>query len=186
MAFQPPTKCLLLRLAPLCLLVGAEVAQAQPPAVDDVHVFLSSNSTFELAEPIWVIVYFDRSVAVSGVPLLALTIGTQTRHAAFVGMALSPRPALLFRYTVGPSDYDADGISIDADALSGGAIRAPDGTNALLGLGSHAIADDPFRTVDGRRETAPSVSGIHVSPPRRGANWRTRFRFGCGSIARSQ
>ena len=165
MAIHSPAKCLLTRLAPLCLLVGAEVAQAQPPAVDDVHVFLSSNNTFELAEPIWVIVYFDRTVTVSGAPLLALAIGTQTRHAAFVGMALTSRPALLFRYTVVPSDYDADGISIGADALSGGAIRAPDGTNAMLDLGSHAIADDPFRTVDGRRETAPEVSGLHISPP---------------------
>ena len=162
-----PCKVLLTALLPLGLLFGNEAADAQPPSVNDVHVFLSPDGVFELAEPIWVIVYFDRPVTVTGVPLLALTIGTQTRHASFVGMALTSEAALIFRYTVAASDYDGDGISIGADALTlnGGTIRSLDGTNALLGLGRHAISDPPLRTVDGRIESAPRVAGILVEGP---------------------
>ena len=167
MGLRSPTKVLLTGLLSLGLLLGAEAANAQPPSVNDVHVFLSPDDVFELAEPIWIIVYFDRAVAVNGVPLLALTIGAQTRHASFVGMALTSEAALVFRYTVAPSDYDADGVSIGADALTlnGGAIRSLDGTSALLGLGSHALSDPPFRTVDGRIESAPRVAGILVEAP---------------------
>ena len=167
MGLRSPTKVLLTGLLSLGLLFGAEAANAQPPAVNDVHIFLSPDDVFELAEPIWIIVYFDRAVAVNGVPLLALTIGTQTRHASFVGMALMSEAALIFRYTVAPSDLDTDGVSIGADALTlnGGTIKSLDGANALLGLGSHALSDPPFRTVDGRIESAPTVAGILVEGP---------------------
>ena len=178
MAFRSLAKLLPTRLLALCLLVGAEVVQAQPPAVDGVHIFLSPTWTFELAEPIWVIVYFDGEVTVSGQPQLALTIGAQTRPAPFVGMALTSRPAMLFRYTVAPSDLDTNGIDINADALTrnGGTIQSPDGTNALLDLGSHAISNAPLRTVDGRIETAPAVYAVHVSPPSSGGT------FGRGDV----
>ena len=162
-----PCKVLLTALLPLGLLFDTEVANAQPPSVNDVHVFLSPDNVFELAEPIWTIVYFDRAVVVNGVPLLALTIGTQTRHASFVGMALMSEAALVFRYTVAPSDLARTAFSIGADALTlnGGTIKSLDGANALLDLGSHALSDPPFRTVDGRIESAPTVAGILVEGP---------------------
>ena len=167
LGLRSPAKVLLTGLLPLGLLFGNEAANAQPPFVNDVHVFLSPDGVFELAEPIWVIVYFDRALAVTGVPLLALTIGTQRRHASFVGMALASEAALIFRYTVAPSDYDADGVSIGADALTlnGGTIKSLDGASALLDLGSHTLSDTPFRTVDGRIESAPTVAGLLVEGP---------------------
>ena len=105
MTFRSPITFLLTGVLSLCLLFGAEVAHAQPASVADVHVFLSPNSsnTFELAEPTWAILYFDRAVAVTGVPQLEITIGTRRRPAPFVGMALTSRPALLFRYTMAAS-----------------------------------------------------------------------------------
>lgn len=162
------TKFLTTSLLPLSLLVGAQDAHAQPPTVTGVFVPSPSNGfTFELAEAIDVRVYFDRAVAITGVPLLALTIGTQTRYAAFLDTPAGPDTSVYFRYTVASSDYDANGVGIAEDALTvdNGTITALDGTAALLDLGSHAISDYPFRQVDGRRETEPEVGGVTISPP---------------------
>ena len=92
-------------------------------------------------------VHFDRAVDVSGVPQLALTIGTVTGRASNVehlenGTGGLNKPSLYFRYVVQPSDHDPDGISIGADALSlnGGTITTQGGTtNAELEIGAAAI-----------------------------------------------
>ena len=92
-------------------------------------------------------VHFDRAVDVSGVPQLALTIGTVTGRASNVehlenGTGGLNKPSLYFRYVVRPSDHDPDGIGIGADALSlnGGTITTQGGTtNAELEIGAAAI-----------------------------------------------
>ena len=68
---------------------------------------------------IYVLVSLTESVQVShGADLtLAIEIGSTIRHARLV----MPGEVLDFRYTVQPGDYDPDGISIRADALT---IRA--------------------------------------------------------------
>ena len=171
MTMRSPGKYLLTRLLPLGLLLGAELARGQPPAVTGAGVFASPNTVFELAEPIWAVVYFDAEVTVTGVPQLALTIGAQTRQASFAGFYTrrSP-PGLLFRYPVGPTDYDANGISIGVDALTlnGGTIRSSDGTDALLSVGRHAFANHSGRNVDGSRETTPVANGLLIDPPTSG------------------
>lgn len=162
------TKFLMTSVLPLGLLLGAEDAHSQPPTVTGVSVRPPSNGfAFELAEAINVIVDFDRAVAITGVPRLALAIDTQTRHAAFIDTPAGRETSVYFRYTVASSDYDANGVSIAADALmqSGGTITALDGTAALLDLGSHAISDQAFRQVDGGRETPPAVGGVTILPP---------------------
>ena len=162
------TKFLTTSLLGLCLLFGAQDAHSQPPTVTDVSIPEPSNGfAFELAEAINVIVDFDRAVAITGVPQLALTIDAQTRYAAFIDTPAGPEDSVYFRYTVVPSDYDADGLGIAADALTlgGGTITALDGTAALLDLGSHAMSDYLYRQVDGRRETTPVVGGVTISPP---------------------
>ena len=82
---------------------------------------------------------FDRAVRATGSPRVALTVGTQTRHATYSSWG-------------GQRDRDQDGISIAANALSlnGGTIRATDGTpDADLTHG--AAPADPNRKVDGSR-----------------------------------
>ncbi len=116
------------------------------------------GDTYELGETIEVEVEFDRAVTASGEPQVALTIGAETRHAAFGGWG---RETLYFDYTVQAGDRDVDGISIPANALvlRGGTIKAADGrTDADL---THpAIADDGSRKVNASLVSPPAVSHL--------------------------
>ena len=148
------------------------------PTVSDVTISRpASGDTFELAENIVVAVTFDREVALTGRLQLALTIGADTRHATanFPTSPTSWGHPIRFYYTVQPSDRDADGVSIGADALtlgSNGTIREVDSTtDAALGLGGHAISNSAGHKVDGSRETAPTVTRVSISnwpPPSNG------------------
>ncbi len=123
-------------------------------------------STYGLSEQIEVEVTFNRNVTVTGAPQLALTIGSQTRQAAYVSVAAGKQ--LTFRYEVVAGDADGNGLSIGASALglNGGAIAdARDGTTAAsLGLGSHAISNDAAHRVDGA-QGPPGVSGVSIASP---------------------
>ena len=120
-------------------------------------------------------VAFDQDFAVngSGWPSLALTIGGRTRQAAYsgylsrvfaMGRGRSASQVLGFHYTLQPSDFDGDGLSIAAGALTlpaGTTLRDAEGETALLGLGSHAITDDPdYRVAD----TAPAFGTPTIQP----------------------
>ena len=135
------------------------------------HISFDSSSsrgdTYELGETVEVVVDFGGAVKATGDPRLALTIGTETRHATWFGWGNS---TLYFRYTVQEGDRDEDGISIPANALSlnGGAITAADGiTDADL---THAaVAAERGSKVDGSRITPPVVIDVHfISLPARG------------------
>ena len=138
------------------------------PTVSDVAIDNPlSGDTFELSENIVVEVSFDRTVAVTGRVQLALTIGSTTRQLSrnYYGNRLQQ---LSFSYRVQPSDRDADGVSIGADALTldGGTIRNVGGTtDAALDLGGHAISNSAGHKVDGSRETAPAVIRVSIWPP---------------------
>ena len=80
---------------------AATVAQAESasPAVSSI-AFMSSparGDTYELGEAIEIAVEFDRAVTATGRPQMALTIGTQTRHATFSQL---DSQSLYFAYTV--------------------------------------------------------------------------------------
>ncbi len=132
----------------------------------------ASDSTYELGEQIDLLVDFDRGISVTGAPQLALTIGSRTQQASANGWSSSGR--LWFRYFVQASDMDSDGISVGASALSlnGGtiALLGSSATNANLGLGEHAVANDAVHKVNGSLATAPSVSGVFVRGPYGGAD----------------
>ena len=119
------------------------------------------GDTYELGETIEVEVEFDRAVTATGEPQVALTIGAETRHAAFGGWG---RETLYFDYTVQAGDRDVDGISVPANALvlRGGTIKAADGrTDADL---THpAIGDDGSRKVNSSLVSPPAVSRISFS-----------------------
>ena len=119
---------------------GVETA----PAVSGVSVASSpgASGAYGPGSAIVVHVAFDRAVAVTGEPQLALTIGQERRRAAYASG--SGTAVLVFRYTVQARDLDSDGFSVPADALelNGGQIVIAGGSaRAELGLGSHAMSD---------------------------------------------
>ena len=123
----------------------------------------ASGNTYGAAETIAVEVGFQIPVRVTGTPQLALTVGTGTRQADYASG--SGTQVLTFRYTVQAADADTDGISIGASALAlnSGTIRSLTGTNATLGLGSHAIANAANHKVDGSSATAPTVNSLTIA-----------------------
>ena len=151
--------------APVVADAGRKVngSLASPPAVTDIQ-FLSlpkgyaggEDITFARGEDIQLGIVFDRVVTVTGSPLVALTIGTQTRHAEHIPWWEDDN-LIFFNYNVQADDRDEDGISIPANAviLNGGTITAMDGTtDADL---THAPVGPHRRKVDG---------GSAVPPPR--------------------
>ena len=142
-----------------------------PPGVREIY-FVSSparGDTYELGETIEVMVEFDRVVRVTGSPRVALTIGAQTRHAAYSEWWGDDRHAH-FSYTVQEDDRDERGIRIPANALmlNGGTITAVAGTTDA-DLTHPAVAGAPVLKVNGSLVSAPAVSAIyldnHVPPP---------------------
>lgn len=78
-------------------------------------------------------VTFDEPVVVTGSPRLVLDIGGTPRYATYLSGSLTP--VLRFRYTVGATDNDADGIALNANIdLNSGSIRDPNNHNASLTL----------------------------------------------------
>ena len=143
-----------------------------PPGVIGVAIGSPEvDDTFERGEPIEVTVTFNKPVAVTGSPQLALRIGTNTRQAAYVS-GTSTSTALRFRYTVVQADVDADGLSIGTNALTlnGGTIRRAGSTtvNAVLGLGFRAITDSANHKVAGGTFTTPAPIGLRITSTPKG------------------
>ena len=145
---------------------------ATPPTVKGISFFSSParGNTYGLGETIEVVVEFDRAVTVTGSPQVALTIGTQTRPAAYSISWRGDRYAH-FSYAVQEGDRDGDGISIAANALglNGGAIKQGGAGTADADLTHDAVPADPAHKVNGSLVTRPTVSAIyldnHVPPP---------------------
>ena len=114
-------------------------------------------------------VHFNRGVAVTGSPRLALTIGAATRQAAYYATDASGG-RVFFQYEVQATDRDDDGLSIGADALTlnGGAIRDMNGRDVELDLGSHAVNNDPGSKVNGAATPAAAVEHVGLGSPQRG------------------
>ena len=119
------------------------------------------ESTYRLDEEILVHVRFSDPVTVTGTPQLGLTIGAQTRQAAYHAdesegademFGLSAGSILGFTYTVQASDLAPNGIGIVANALSlnGGTISRVSDSTTAASLTHTAVATDATRKVDGR------------------------------------
>ncbi len=136
-----------------------------PPGVTSLSIGSPTvGDVFERGETIEVSLVFNRSVDVTGVPRLALTVGSATRQASYASG--SGTDTLVFRYVVATGDADADGISIAASALalSGGTIKVAGGTlDATLGLGSSVVTNSPGHKVAGGTFTTPAVSAVTIS-----------------------
>ena len=160
-----------------CLLALAATATAAyaedaAPAIAAVtfHASPARGGTYERGERVQVEVRFDRAVNATGSPRVALTVGTQTRHATYSGWG---GQSLYFDYTVQEQDRDEDGISIAANALSlgGGTIRAADGT-ADADLTHGGVAGGSGHKVNGSRASPPVVTSIGFFGPARGDTYQ--------------
>ena len=154
----------------LAFIAAATVVHAQSaaPAVSSIsfHGSPARGETYELGEAVEVEVKFDRAVSPTGLPHVALTIGTQTRQATLVRWS---GRSLYFAYTVQERDRDEDGITIAANALvlNGGTIRAADGTTDA-DLAHEAFSTERGRKVNGSLITRPAVKRIFFHSPARG------------------
>ena len=111
------------------------------------------DAIYALGDEIAATVRFDKSVTVTGTPQLGLTVGSgpprQMRHRGGGGEVLT------FAYTVAEDDSDTDGVSIEADSLSG-TIRDSANEDAML---THvAVEDDAGHKVDGVKPVFESAS----------------------------
>ena len=125
---------------------GSTEPTTTAPTVGSVGFFGNPyrGDTCDVGERISIAVSFDNPVSVTGMPQVALTIGTRRRCATFYYAPADGRHTY-FRYWVQPGDVDMDGgvIGVNALTLNGGSIvAAADGTtNAVLthgGCGRHA------------------------------------------------
>ena len=142
----------------------AAAAFAEPvresPTVSSIAIVSSParGDTYELGERIEVAVEFNIAVTATGRPQMALTIGTETRHATF---SRSDGESLFLAYDVHEEDRDEDGISIAANALilDGGTITADDGA-VNADLAHKAASADGGSKVNGSLFSPPSVRSI--------------------------
>ena len=145
---------------------GSDVTPPQVRAIRFGYSPPARGDTYELGETVEVEVEFDRAVTATGAPQVALTVGTETRHAAFRGWGTQ---TLHFDYTVQAGDRDENGISIPANALAlnGGSITAADGTTAA-DLTHGTVAADGDRKVNGSLASPPGVTHLYFgdSPAR--------------------
>ena len=103
------------------------------------------DGVYSVGDQIEVTVVFTKPVTVTGTPVLALTVGTDTRQVLCRNAA---NETLTCTYNVPLGASDADGVSIAANSLrrAGATIRDADNQNATL---THtAVAADSGHAVD--------------------------------------
>ena len=149
-------------LWPLGALAGPTAQSAAPAGIQSL-VFANSPSAdaYAAGEQIRITATFDRNVTVSGQPQLDIDVGGQTRRAAYYQG--SGTPNLMFAYTVQQTDWDGNGVSVPAGALTlnGGTITA--GDNIAASLTHSGIADDASRQVKGAADTDPTFGLAIIS-----------------------
>ena len=117
-----------------------------------------ADSTYKSGETIQATVAFSMPVTVTGMPQLALSVGTQTLQATYVQGTGTRR--LVFEYMVRSGDADLDGIAIAADslALPPGAMIV-DANGALADLDHALLAAQAGHKVDGSLTHSYDLTG---------------------------
>ena len=131
-----------------------------PPGITGIE--LTSNAgddnVYTIGDAIEATVTFSTAVTVTGMPRLALTVGTQTRQAVYTRGSTTPE--LVFSYPVVAGDRDDDGVAVAQDALTtnSGTIRDVAGNDARL---AHtAIAANSAHRVD---TAVPTVGAVSIN-----------------------
>ena len=125
------------------------------PGADVTYIFHYGHSSQDVIE---LTVTFSERVTVTGVPELALQVGTVTKQAAYAGG--SGTTALTFRYVVADGDTDADGVSVLAGRIGdkGGTIQYLASNDAAPARVS--LAAQPGHRVDGVRPALVSIRAV--------------------------
>ena len=157
----------------------ATIALTDNDTIDEAPEVLSVEFTsrtgadrvYETGDVIEVSVRFDKTVVVSGMPQLELTVGGNARTATHRSQA---GEVLRFAYTVVADDRDNNGVSIAANALdlNGGSIQDSGGQNASL---AHAALSDNSRHRVAEPLTVVSITSAATLPTKNPFNVRIRF-----------
>ena len=115
------------------------------------------NATYAEGEEIEVTVTFSETVVVTGTPRLGLNVGGVDRTANY---RAGTGAALRFAYAVADGENDGDGVSIEANSLTG-TIR--DGANNNSLLTHDGLAADAGHKVDGVKPALAVTSGAVVN-----------------------
>ena len=150
---SPPTTAVTRKL-PVIVPNGVSITSSAP----------GDDAEYVTGDVIRVTVTFDEAVAVdetSGTPSLALTVGSNSRPAAY-SATHSTATELVFAYAVTVDDQDRDGIAIVADALelNGGAIHKQGEASAAAVLDHAALSTQSSHQVN--LPTVISSGGVAV------------------------
>ena len=128
-----------------------------PPTVISVEITSDppdGRDVYGAGEEIEVTVTFSETVLVTGTPRVTLKVGARDRSANYESVTGA---VVVFAYTVATNDSDTDGVSVEADSLSGGTIRDPSSNDAVR---THsAVAADTGQQVDGIKPVLASTDG---------------------------
>ena len=131
------------------VVASANVIAVAPPAAGIYHAGDSLPFTLTLS-------HTARVNTTAGTPRLALTVGTETRHASYVSGSGSTN--LVFSYTVQAGDIDADGVAVaNAIDLNGGAIADTTGWPIALVLPAYPL---PAIRVGVTPPAAPAITAV--------------------------
>ncbi|MDD2161168.1 cadherin domain-containing protein [Pseudomonas sp. MIL19] len=136
------------------------------PTVSSIAISAASgaqNNSLNAGDVVSVTVAMDEATLVdttNGTPRVALNIGGSTAYADYVSGSGST--ALVFQYTIQAGQTDANGISLDANALqaNGGTLRDAAGNTVVLD--HEAVADNASYLVD---TTAPTARVVTTRSP---------------------
>ena len=126
-----------------------------------------TDRTYAAEDEIQVTVTFSETVEVAGTPRLRLELGEGNRMATYGGG--TGTAALVFTYQVAGGESDTDGVSIEADSLSGGTITDEARNNAVLD--HDALAADAGHKVDAVKPELAASGGAVVDGTRLTLTW---------------
>ena len=143
----------------------------EPPTVSSVlfESLPANGAVYERGESVQVAVRFSEPVTVTGMPQLALAVGSATRAAAFDS---SEQEYVRFRYRVQEQDHDGDGIGVAAEGITPNGGTIVDGADNPAELSLAAAAIGSGHPVDGGEttDTVPTRAAV-TSEPRSGGTY---------------
>ncbi|WP_198031744.1 Ig-like domain-containing protein [Bradyrhizobium sp. Ec3.3] len=119
------------------------------------------NNTLNVGDIVSVTATFSETVTVTGTPQLQLNVGGTLAQANYASGSGSN--ALVFTYAIQSGQTDANGISLNANALSLNNGTITDAAGNAATLTAATVADNPSYLVD---TTAPTVTQVQVSAGR--------------------
>ncbi|MBT4792311.1 MAG: hypothetical protein HON90_12135, partial [Halobacteriovoraceae bacterium] len=123
-----------------------------PPTITSVTP--PANANYKLGDNLDFVVNYDDNIDVTGIPRIPLTLTSGTVYATYLSGTGSAN--ITYRYTVGATDIDIDGITLVTPMqLNGGTIRDNNLNDAVL---TYTLPNTSLVNVDGVVPTITSVT----------------------------